>query len=163
MTRSWTSGPTLVAPQAIRALCPRTTPGTPGNETPATSYGQAASTVRQCNPFMYQIDGIELPRCGSFASSAPPVTDSDGATTQLFEPIPWSEASPPASSRPATWSAVWPSRATEAQAAACVALSDATADGATGAEAASLGERPEPVVRFDPGCPDGVITGAPSR
>ena len=89
-----------MAPQAIRALCPRTTPGTPGKETPATSYGQAAPTVRQCSPFMYQIDGIEMPRWGSLASSAPPLTERDGATTQLFEPIPWSEARPAAAVQP---------------------------------------------------------------
>ena len=60
----------------------------PGNETPATSYGQASLTGAQWSPFMYQIDGIEIPRCGSFASSAPPVVVRPGETTQLFEPMP---------------------------------------------------------------------------
>src|SRR5512141_495929 len=149
MTRSWTSGSTLVAPHAIRALCPSTTPGTPGKETPATSYGQAVSTTRQCRPFMYQIDGIEIPRCGSLASSAPPVTDIEGATTQLFDPTPWSDARPSASSRPAIRSAACPSPATDCQAARCSAVNgsgcavpDAVADGSAG-----LGRRS---ARFDP-------------
>ena len=75
--------------------------GAPGNETPATSYGQAAPTVRQCKPFMYQIDGMDTPRWGSLANSAWPVALFDGATTQSFEPTPWLDARPPPPSRPA--------------------------------------------------------------
>ena len=37
MYRSWTSAPTLVNPQAMWALWPMMTPGTPANENPATS------------------------------------------------------------------------------------------------------------------------------
>ncbi len=37
MNRSWTSGPRLVTPQAMRALWPMTTPGTPAKEAPTRS------------------------------------------------------------------------------------------------------------------------------
>ena len=85
-------GPVLVTPQAILALWPRTTPGALGNETPATSYGQAVETTRQWRAFMYQMLGIWTPRWGSFARRAFPVALCAGPTTQLFEPTPgWPE------------------------------------------------------------------------
>ena len=59
MKRSCTSGLTLVKPHAMWALWPRTTPGAPGNETPATSYGQALDTTVQWRPTMYHSEGIE--------------------------------------------------------------------------------------------------------
>ena len=77
-----------MAPHAMLPLWPRTTNGVPGNDTPATSYGQADETVRQCRPFMYQTDGIDRPRCGSLARRAAPVALFEGATTQLFDPMP---------------------------------------------------------------------------
>src|SRR5450759_560222 len=83
MKRSSTSGPTFVTTQAIRALWPRITAGTPGKLTPSTSYGQAAETPRQRRPFMYQMPGIWIPRCGSLARSAWPVALLDGATGLL--------------------------------------------------------------------------------
>ena len=43
-------------------------------------------TVRQWRPFMNQTDGIAIPRCGSFARSAPPDSLFAGAMTQSFEP-----------------------------------------------------------------------------
>jgi hypothetical protein len=70
----------------MSALWPRTIPGTPGNDTPVTSYGHPSAILRQCNPFMNQIDGIPMPRCGSLARSAPPDSVNDGARTQLFDP-----------------------------------------------------------------------------
>ncbi len=120
---------------------------------------------------MYQTDGIEMPRCGSLASRAPPVVEIDGATTQLFEPIPWSEASPSAASRPAIRSAACPSAATERQATAWAssrgpaigggaeaAMADGLAAG-TGSTCA-VTDAPAPP---EPGRPVGVITGASWR
>ena len=165
----------FVAPHAIRALWPRTTPGTPGNETPATSYGQAVDTVRQCSPLRYQIDGIEMPRCGSFASSAPRLADMAGPTTQSLEPIPWSEARPAAASNPAVWRRPWPRPATACQAAASSGPREGAVAGwrtaVVSPGAAVVPVEPEPVGGFarglpappDPGRPVGVMIGAPSR
>src|SRR5450759_1159432 len=132
MKRSSTSGPTFVAPQAIRSLWPRITAGTPGKLTPSTSYGQAAEMTRQRRPFMYQMLGIWIPRCGSLARSAWPVALLDGATTQSLEPTPGcpnavSEAPKPASApipdaiAPRRRSPVAPAGVTDVDAAAGVA------------------------------------------
>ena len=82
------SGPTFVAPHAIRALWPRTTAGAPGKDTPTTSHGQLSSTVWQCRPFMIQTDGIPNPRCGSLARIGLPLIVRSPEMTQLFEPMP---------------------------------------------------------------------------
>src|SRR3972149_8122829 len=55
-------------------------PGTPGKATPTTSYG-APTRLLTC-----QIDGICASRWGSLASSAPPLLERPGATTQLLLP-----------------------------------------------------------------------------
>ena len=64
------------------------TPGHAGERDARDVVRAVASTGAQCRPLMYQTDGIEMPRCGSFASSAPPVVDIAGPTTQSFEPMP---------------------------------------------------------------------------
>src|SRR5215207_3432047 len=87
--RSTTSGPRLVKPQAIFALCPITTPGSPENEYPLTSNGHSAVTSVQCSPTWYQVDGAAGPRCGSLASSGLPVFVRLPASTHEFDPIPW--------------------------------------------------------------------------
>src|SRR6476660_894828 len=153
-TRSWTSGPTFVAPHAMWAFCPSTTPGTPGKLPPATSYGHASSTTAQCSPFTYQMDGIEIPRCGSLARSAPPVADICGATTQSFEPRPRSDAMPSPLSRPAIRSAPDPAAATARQPSACSGVGAATPAG---------GVEGVPVIPISPGFVLlGTMTGAPS-
>ena len=72
----------------MSALWPMMTPGTPANENPQTSNGQAAETVRQCRPFWYQMPGMEVPRWGSLASSGLPVVVFEPATTHELEPMP---------------------------------------------------------------------------
>src|SRR3954447_19197305 len=65
-----------------------TTPGVPENVNPATSYGQDASTVRQCSPIWYQMLGMAGARCGSLASRGRPLSVNRPETTQLFDPMP---------------------------------------------------------------------------
>ena len=92
-----TSGSTFVAPHAIRALWPRTTAGTPGNddaddvERAARRRRPAVQPVHDTRP-----TASPNPRCGSLASSACFVALFDGPTTQSFEPMPWSGPRPPA-------------------------------------------------------------------
>ena len=88
--RSVTSGLRLVKPQAMRALCPMTTPGIPENVNPSTSYPQS-----QCRPIWYQIPGIDGDRCGSLARIGLPVAVSAPDTTQLLDPIPGRSAASP--------------------------------------------------------------------
>src|ERR1700690_3497864 len=111
MNRSSTSGPRLVAPQAIRSLWPRITSGSPGKLTPVTSNGQAALTTWQWRPFMIQTEGMLIPRWGSLASRALPSALLAPDTTQLFEPTPWSPRIPWAGSIPAVAAIDWPSAA----------------------------------------------------
>src|SRR5919202_2373916 len=75
-------------PQAIRWVCPMTTPGTPAKPKPDTLNGQDADRVWQCRPTWYQMPGRLGARCGSLASSGLPVVVSDPETTQEFEPTP---------------------------------------------------------------------------
>ena len=86
-----TSGPRLVKPQAMSALWPMITPGTPENVKPATSSGQRWSTVVQCSPICIHTPGMLTPRCGSLASSGAPVVVWSPSTTQLLlpSPSPW--------------------------------------------------------------------------
>src|SRR5450759_3803715 len=69
-------------------LCPITTPGTPANENPVTSYGQVVLTGRQCSPTWDQMEGIWIDRCGSFASSGIPEAVRDPETAHELDPIP---------------------------------------------------------------------------
>src|SRR5512138_3533326 len=64
------------------------TPGTPANENPAASNGQAGPFGLQCRSTWYQIDGIWIARCGSFASSGLPVVVSFPETAHEFDPMP---------------------------------------------------------------------------
>ena len=86
--RSVTSGPRLVNPQAMSALWPMITPGTPENVKPATSSGHSLLTVVQCSPICIQIPGMLTPRCGSLASNGSPVSECSPSTTQLLLPTP---------------------------------------------------------------------------
>src|ERR1019366_10241927 len=163
MNRSSTSGPRLVAPQAIRALWPRITSGSPGKLTPVTSNGQAALTTAQCRPFMIQTDGMLMPRCGSWASRAWPVALFEPATTQLFEPTPWSPTRPWAGSIPADAAIDWPSAASARRPSAWPVLSEAEAAADTSLIAVAVA--PAPAGRLapappGPGSPRGTITGA---
>src|SRR5262245_22413892 len=128
----------------------------PGNDTPLTSNGQALDGVRQCNPFMNQTDGIEMPRWGSFASSAVPVSLFDGATTQLFDPTWWSPAIPRPASSPASSRIRPPVAATFRQAAASAGVGEA---------AAAVAEAERPVASFvvADAAADGTITGIESQ
>ena len=72
----------------MRSLWPVSTPGSPGKPKPATLYGHAAPTVRQCSPCWYQTLGICGPRCGSLARIASPVALLSLPTAQEFEPMP---------------------------------------------------------------------------
>ena len=60
---------------------------------------------------MNQTLGIPIPRCGSLAMSARPDALLDGATTQLFEPMPARpmvaprRPKPVTAARPLSWSA----------------------------------------------------------
>src|SRR6185503_5116813 len=123
-----------------------------------------SETVRQCKPLMYQIEGIETPRCGSLARRAPPVCDIPGPTTQSLEPIPWSEARPSASSSPAVWRSPWPRPAIERQAAASAGPigRGVGADALVVVDPVSTGVALAPAPP-DPGKPLGVMTGASSR
>src|SRR5450759_781110 len=178
MKRSSTSGPTFVTPQAIRALWPRITAGTPGKLTPSTSYGQADETPRQRRPFMYQMLGIWIPRCGSLARSAWPVALLDGATTQSLEPTPgWpnavSEVPKPASApipdaiAPRRRSPVAPAEVTDANAAAGVAPArDAPAGWVASVAGPTAVAGPTTVAGgsfepapYEPAAPVGTITG----
>ena len=78
----------MVKPQAMEALCPMTTPGTPASANPLTAKGHSGVTVRQRRPTWLQMPGIETPRCGSLASSGLPDLVSLGPTTQELEPTP---------------------------------------------------------------------------
>ena len=60
---------------------------------------------------MTQIEGMLIPRWGSLASRAWPVALLEGATTQSFEPTPWSPSRPSAGSIPAVAAIDWPSAA----------------------------------------------------
>src|SRR5688572_10444350 len=71
----------------MRALWPRTMPGTPGKPAPAISYGHAGPTGSQCRPIRNQTDGMLMSRCGSLASRAPPVAERDGDTAKAFDPL----------------------------------------------------------------------------
>src|SRR6266480_3650317 len=124
--RSSVSGLTFVAPHAIRALWPSTTPGAPGKETPATSKGQASDTWLQCSPFMIQTDGIAKPRCGSLARIGLPLCVLSRETTQLFDPTPLLPTSPAPRSKPARPATAEPMCARSARAAALASLSEAT-------------------------------------
>ena len=124
---------------------------------------------------MYQIDGIEMPRCGSFASSAPPVADMAGPTTQSLEPIPWSEARPAAASNPAVWRTALAEAGDRVPGGGLIGAEEGAASGrrtagmSLGAAVVPVG--PEPAGAFargfpappEPGRPVGVMIGAPSR
>jgi hypothetical protein len=143
--RSWTSGPVFVTPHAIRALWPRITPGALANETPATSYGQAAETTRQWSAFMYQMLGICTPRWGSLARSAFPVALFAGPTTQLFEPTPGCPSAVSPASKPARApisSPIFARRAKPAASRSSIAVRVVAVAGAVGAgPAAAAGAR----------------------
>src|SRR5664279_876037 len=167
MNKSSTSGPRLVAPQAIRALWPRITRGSPGKLTPVTSNGQAALTTAQCRPFMIQTEGMLIPRCGSLASRAWPEALFEAATTQLFEPTPWSPTRPWAGSIPADAAIDWPSAARARRPSAWPVLSEAEATLGAVLVAVAVAIAPAPAGRFapappEPGSPLGPITGAPA-
>src|SRR5687767_1176934 len=85
-----------------------TTPGIPGNPTPATS--SCPGTTRCIS---YQTEGSVRSRCGSPARRACPVDDFEGATAQLLLP----SASPPV---------VLPARASEASSPSTIPIADAT-------------------------------------
>ncbi len=91
--RSCTSGSTLVRPQAMRALWPMMTPGTPGSVAPDTERPGASRRAR------YQTEGVRSPRCGSFARRGLPDFVRDPPTTQELLPIS-SPLNPRAASRP---------------------------------------------------------------
>src|SRR6185369_4869121 len=119
-----------------------------GNVTPTTSHGQLSDTTRQCRPFMIQTDGIPKPRCGSLASSGLPLSVFEPATTQLFEPTPWSPARPPPMSKPAIVLIELPRWARSARAVASV-LDRAEGDAPGEAPGAPV---PEPDPSPEPGC-----------
>jgi hypothetical protein len=156
--RSSTSGSAFVAPHAIFALWPRMTPGTPGNETPATLNGQSGLIVRQRSPFMNQTDGIPIPRCGSFARRAAFERVFVGPTTQLFEPTWWSPAIPSAPSSPAISSSRPLAAATSRQAAGSpTEIVDPALGGRAAVPARSIAAfEPAPPEPFSP---LGVMTG----
>ena len=83
-----TSGSRLVNPQAMSALWPMITPGTPEKVKPATSIGHPVDTVRQCRPICIQMPGSEMPRCGSLASNGWPVEVWSPPTTHELLPMP---------------------------------------------------------------------------
>src|SRR5512134_3820303 len=64
------------------------TPGTPAKEKPATSKGHASVYGLQCRSTWYQIDGIWMSRCVSFARIGLPLAVSLPETAHEFEPIP---------------------------------------------------------------------------
>src|SRR5512140_637469 len=64
------------------------TPGTPANEKPATSNGQASLLGLQCRSTWYQMDGIWIPRCGSLARKGSPVVVRLPETAHELEPMP---------------------------------------------------------------------------
>ena len=83
-----TSAVRFVNPQAISALCPMTTPGTPENPNPATSNAHASFTVRQRSPIWCHTLGRDAPRCGSLLRSGSPLSVRAPETTHEFDPTP---------------------------------------------------------------------------
>ena len=73
--RSVTSGPRLVKPQAMSALWPMITPGTPEKVKPATSSGQSSGDLPAVQAHLHPDAGHSTPRCGSLASSGSPVAE----------------------------------------------------------------------------------------
>src|ERR671912_2292686 len=65
-------------PQAMRALCPIATTGTPGMVTPATSRSAATKCIS------YHTDGNSICKCGSLASIGRPPLVLRAASTQLL-------------------------------------------------------------------------------
>src|SRR6187549_620559 len=102
---------------------------------------------------MNQTDGMLIPRWGSLARSAPPVSLNDGAITQSFEPTWWSPTSPPPASRPAMARIRWPIVATSRQPASLVSVAVAVR-GAGDDAVVAAGKRVA--------ASDGVITGIES-
>src|SRR5699024_10565421 len=86
-TRSVTSAPRFVSPQAIDWLWPMTMPGSPEKEKPVTSNGHSSVTFLQRSPTWYQTEGIVGDRCGSLARSGEPVFVCSPEMTHEFEPI----------------------------------------------------------------------------
>ena len=82
--RSVTSGPRLVKPQAMSALCPMTTPGHAGEREAGDVERAVRVSVVQCRPICIQMPGSATPRCGSLASSGCPVAEWSPSTTQLL-------------------------------------------------------------------------------
>ena len=78
--RSCTSGSSDVRPQAIRSLCPMTTPGTPGSVAPVARRPGASIDAR------YQTDGVRRPRCGSLARIGLPLAVREPPSTQELLP-----------------------------------------------------------------------------
>ena len=107
---------------------------------------------------MNQTDGIEIPRWGSLARSAPPLELFDGATTQLFDPIWWSPAIPSPPSSPARRRNPSSIEATSRQAAAWSAVMS----GASRRARARVGSGP-PTWRPVVAAAVGVITGMSAR
>ena len=83
-----TSGPRLVKPQAMSALWPMMTPGTPENVKPDVSSVQSAVRARQCRPICIQMPGWLMPRWGSLARIGLPVALCSPSTTHELLPIP---------------------------------------------------------------------------
>ncbi len=68
-----------VIPQAMEALCPRMTNGTPGTVAPETLSSGPSMRVR------YHMIGAWKPKCGSLTRKAPMVSVREGASAQTLE------------------------------------------------------------------------------
>ena len=85
--RSCTSSLKSPIPQAMRALCPMTTPGKPGKENPR-AWNAPEEASLECRPTSYQIEGICTPKWVSLARMGLPVAVRLPAMTQLLVPTP---------------------------------------------------------------------------
>ena len=83
-----TSGPRLVKPQAMSALWPMITPGTPEKVKPEVSRVQSALTSRQCRPICIQMPGWLMPEVRVVGQQRLPVALCSPSTTHELLPMP---------------------------------------------------------------------------